>query len=74
MSIDEINSDLPHQVVRDIVSCRSTLLSSVMKNRGLRAWTEYWNGLNEFILGKLSKPELDRIILASLSSDEGEKF
>lgn len=55
--------------------CRAKILDYILTNYSLHAWTHYWNSLRSFIIGEISKEEMDAVIILYFSqSNKGLKL
>lgn len=66
----ELSMDCDKHVENEVVRLRSLLLHIIMSKGGISAWTTYWNNLNAFVMGRISKSEFDVVVCRSLDSNE----
>lgn len=63
----------PQLKLTDYDIIRGEVFSIIVKQHSIEAFHQYWNDFFSFILGRLSKSELDATVLKMLTAEHGKQ-
>ena len=56
----------------ELQSAKSELFEYIAKNHGVGSWSKYWNSYRNYLLGELTKTELDEVVNSLLNDRTGK--
>ena len=58
--------------IKGLQSAKSELFECITKKHGVGSWSKYWNSYRDYIMGDLTKCELDAVVNSLLEEKDSK--